>query len=256
MQDLISIIENLESQALGGENSNLGAERAGALSLYLGEPLGNEVEGRSQVVSRDVHDVIEWIKPTVLKQFMSGDQVCSFTPRNFEDTEAAEQETEYVNTVILERNPGFSIIYNWLHDGLLQKNGYVKVYWEESEDVTEEPYRGVTDEELLMLAQNPEVEIVEHEAYNDGIGTAHNIRLRITKQLGKVKLVNLPPEEVLVDDNHREVSLLNANFVQHRRMVTISELREMGYEVDDDIGDYETDDSVEDRKSTRLNSSH
>ena len=176
---------------------------------------------------------------------MSGDQVCSFTPRNFEDTEAADQETEYVNTVILERNPGFSIIYNWLHDGLLQKNGYVKVYWEESEDVTEEPYRGVTDEELLMLAQNPEVEIVEHEAYNDGIGTAHNIRLRITKQLGKVKLVNLPPEEVLVDDNHREVSLLNANFVQHRRMVTISELREMGYEVDDDIGDYETDDSVE-----------
>ena len=177
MQDLISIIENLESQALGGENSNLGAERAGALSLYLGEPLGNEVEGRSQVVSRDVHDVIEWIKPTVLKQFMSGDQVCSFTPRNFEDTEAADQETEYVNTVILERNPGFSIIYNWLHDGLLQKNGYVKVYWEESEDVTEEPYRGVTDEELLMLAQNPEVEIVEHEAYNDGIGTAHNIQI-------------------------------------------------------------------------------
>jgi hypothetical protein len=52
--------------------------------------------------------------------------------------EAAEQETDYINHVVMEKNNGFEIFYVWFKDALLSKNGYVKVYYEEEDDVDEE----------------------------------------------------------------------------------------------------------------------
>ena len=42
----------------GGEISN---ERAEALNYYYGEPYGDEVEGRSQVVTREVMETVEYL---------------------------------------------------------------------------------------------------------------------------------------------------------------------------------------------------
>src|SRR5882672_1756380 len=79
---------------LGGE---LSEQRRKALRYYLGEPLGNEQEGRSKVVSTDVADVVEWILPSLLKIFTAGDDVVRFEPTGPEDEEVAKQATEYVN---------------------------------------------------------------------------------------------------------------------------------------------------------------
>src|SRR5262249_30175699 len=57
---------------LGGE---LSEQRRKALRYYLGEPFGNEVEGRSKIVSTDVADTVEWILPSLLKIFTAGDDV-------------------------------------------------------------------------------------------------------------------------------------------------------------------------------------
>jgi len=57
--EIVSKIDNEESISYGINDSALSAERAEAIQYYLGEPFGNEVEGRSQVVSYDVQDTIE-----------------------------------------------------------------------------------------------------------------------------------------------------------------------------------------------------
>ena len=43
--------------------------------------------------------------------------------------------TLYVNFVFMKDNPGWEILYSWFTDALLQKNGIVKVWWEETEDI-------------------------------------------------------------------------------------------------------------------------
>ena len=54
----------------------------------------------------------------------------------------------------------------------------------------------------------------------------------------------MPPDEVMVSSAHRETSLLNADFVQCRRDLMIGEIRELGYKIDDDIGDdFDEDDN-------------
>ncbi len=104
---------------LGGE---LSEQRRKALRYYLGEPLGNEQEGRSKVVSIDVADVVEWILPALLKIFTAGDKVVRFEPAGPEDEEVAKQATEYVNWIFSRENAGFLDLCLLFKDSLLQKN--------------------------------------------------------------------------------------------------------------------------------------
>ena len=93
MSDIVAAIEGQES--LADADGSLAEAREKAIDHYLGRPYGNEQDGRSQVVMRDVADTIEWIKPSLMKVFASGDEVCRFNPRGPEDVAQAELVTEY-----------------------------------------------------------------------------------------------------------------------------------------------------------------
>ncbi len=67
----------------------------------------------------------------------------------------------------MEKNEGFKTFYVWFKDALLSKNGYVKVYAEEEEEIEEYEYQGLTDAQLQMLASDENTEVLEHTAYAD-----------------------------------------------------------------------------------------
>lgn len=240
---LISAIERHE--ALAETYGNLSEDRTKALDYYLGNPMGNEVEGRSQVISRDVWDTVEWIKPQLAGIFTSGDEVVHFTPRGPDDVQSAEQETDYVNYIATQKNDWFSIWYAWSHDALLQKNGYVKAYWNDAEDRTRERYSGLTDDEFQVLQASiaEGAEIVEYDAVQypgpAGIETRHTVVLERTTQYGCVKLCNVAPEHIYVDHNALGLSLQDprVSFVEQREYKTLTQLRDEGFDVDDDIAD-------------------
>jgi len=149
---------------LGGE---LSEQRRKALRYYLGEPFGNEQEGRSKVVSTDVSDTIEWILPSLLKIFTAGDEVVRFEPAGPEDEDVAKQATEYVNWIFTRDNPGFVILYTLFKDSLLQKNGIAKLWWEEGETAARESYSRKTFEEIQLILADPDVEPIAHSEYQD-----------------------------------------------------------------------------------------
>ena len=253
-EGILSRVDDFESSSYGVNDSSLTADRAEAFRFYNGEKFGNEIEGRSQVVSRDVLDVIESALPQLLKVFVSGDETVRFIPRGPEDEEAAEQETMAVNYYTPEKNDGFCIFYQWFKDALLSKNGYVKVWWEEEDETETESYQGLTDEQLALLLQDERIEVVEHTAYPDpvmlqqmeGANPAqmmqvgapmlpppmiHDVKIEITETKGCIKIDNVAPEDILVSVDTKTVSLHGANFVQHRVLMTASEIEEQGWEV-------------------------
>ena len=83
--EVIAKVEYEERIAYGINDAELSDQRAKAISYYLGEPFGNEVEGRSQVVSYDVQDTVESSLPQLIKIFTSGDQVVRFDPKGPEE---------------------------------------------------------------------------------------------------------------------------------------------------------------------------
>lgn len=235
---LTAAIEQQERQALGYAQGELAQERADCLKAYLSQPYGNEQEGRSQVVTSDVADAIEGIIPGLVRVFTSGDEVAVFEPTGPEDEQAAKQETDAINYILTNQNRFVPILQTWLRDGLISKVGYVKALWDDSQSIEEETYRGLSEDELVYLLQDSEVEIIGQDIDETG----YTIKVRQKKGTGQVRIYNCRPEEILVNADHDEVSLRNAQFVQHRTKMTISELRQMGYDIPDDIGDsYDND---------------
>lgn len=239
---LLNAIEAAEAQSYGLDNDELSWDRARAIDYYLGRPLGNEVEGRSQVVSRDVADTIEWVMPSLLRIFTASDEVVRFDPVGPEDEPSAEQESDYINWVIAQKNNWFQTCYTWFKDALLTKNAYCLAYWDQKRDTTTERYQGLSDDQMALLMQDQDVEVVAHEATQyvgpDGAPmVAHEVHVKRTKYSGCVQLRVLPPERCLVSYDTPEASLKESPFFEYWDLKTISELREMGFEVPDDISD-------------------
>ena len=143
-EELLTRIGSEITDSLGYMGDTISTQREMAMKYYYGLPFGNEVDGRSQFVDSTVQDTIEWIKPSLMRIFASGDEMVKFNAVGPEDVEMAKQATDYVNYVFMKQNPGWEILYSWFTDSLLSKNGIVKVWWEETEDTEREQYLDLT----------------------------------------------------------------------------------------------------------------
>ncbi len=266
--ELLALIEAREGESYGYGDGELSEKRANALERFLGEPYGDEREGRSQVVATDLRDTVLWAMPQLMRVFLGGDELVRFDPRGPEDERQAKTETEYINWLALERNDSFQHFYTFIQDALLLGTGYAKVWWDESEDIQTETYFGKSDDELGMLLNDAEVEVVEHSEYPDPNGGGmyldpmagpvqippqmlHDVKVKRLYRQECAKYAAVPPEELLVHKTVRTVSLQDASFVEHRRLVTLSELREMGYKVSDD--DFTAEDWIDSEEESARN---
>lgn len=240
---LNSIVTSEIRDSLNHFDSEYSQERLRAMDFYLGEPMGNEVEGRSQVISTEVSDTIEAIMPNLMRVFTANDKYVRFNARTAEDTERAEQISDYVNYIINHDNQGYKVLYNWFKDALLFRLGVVKYYWNEQEDIREEEYENLSDVEMAALVANPDTEVIgldeiaSEELIQDPdtgemvpVSSTFNMRVRVKEKTGRIRIENVPPEEFLV--NRRATSLDDAHFVAHRTVMTVSDLVAMGYDRD------------------------
>ena len=238
--ELVSRIKSEIGDSLGYSDV-ISKQRELAMDYYYGLPFGNEVEGRSQFVDTTVADTIEWIKPSLMRIFASGDDLVKFNPVGPEDEAMAEQATDYVNYIFTKQNPGWEILYSWFTDALLQKNGIVKVWWDYTDEWDREAYNGLTDIEFEALLADDDIEVVEHTEYTEeGVSaegvpedvTYHDIVVKRNTSSGKITVENVPPSEFLISRESKTIQ--DAQFVCHRVKKTLSDLREMGYKVDSD----------------------
>ena len=195
---LQSRIESELRDALGYYSDTLSKQREQAMEYYYALPFGNEVEGRSQFVDSTVADTIEWIKPALMRVFASGDEMVKFNPVGPEDVQGAEQATDYVNHVFTKDNDGWEILYSWFTDALLQKNGIVKVWWDEYPESQREEYHRLTDIEIEAILVSPDVEVVEHTEYDENGILMNDLVIRRQSYNGKVRIENVPPDEFLI----------------------------------------------------------
>jgi hypothetical protein len=133
--------------------SKLSVQRSDATNYYMGDMSKDmpAADGRSRAVSTDVADTIEGLLPSLMEIFDGGDEVVKFDPEGPEDVKSAEQETDYINYVFRQQNPGFLILYSFIKDALLHKVGVVKVWWEEREDEEKRTYYNLDDQQFMML---------------------------------------------------------------------------------------------------------
>jgi hypothetical protein len=148
----------------------------------------------------------------------------------------------------MEKNEGFKVFYVWFKDALLSKNGYVKVYSEEEEEVEEYEYKGLTDAQLQMLASDEKTEVLEHTGYPDpsinmdalyqqammnGVDPAtimqpmlHDVKLKVTESKTEIYIDNVAPENMMISVEVSGPNLQDATFVQHREVMQLASIAE------------------------------
>jgi hypothetical protein len=169
--ELLAVTGNEIRNSVGYRTGKLSESRRKALQYYLARPVGDlappEIEGRSSVVSTDVADTINWMLPSLMKVFLSGDTIVEMSPRKPEDEPAAKIATDVCEYIIHQQNDGYNLIQTWFLDAMLSKNGIIKVWWDTRKTETKERYSGLTDIELKQLMDDEEVEVTEHTSYVD-----------------------------------------------------------------------------------------
>ena len=268
-RELVNIIGSHVDDSLGFIATETSLGRQKSLEYYLREPYGNEVEGRSQIVTAEVAEAVDGALPQILKVFTQSQKAVVFEPVNEGDSELAEQATNYVNHIFYKDNNGFELLHDMFWDSLCQKVGVLKCFYDDKKDVTKEKYENLTEDELAMIMQDEEVELVSQEVVEEVIEQDPQPMIDpqtgqppvdpmtgqpMMDEMGMPMMMEVPPivniyynvkckktkdfskvkiENVAPEEfliDKRAINIEDAEFVAQRSLVTRSDLIAMGYD--------------------------
>ena len=245
MENLVGVIKS-EMDDASDFIHQVGADRAESTEYYL----GNEPEGtsslQSEFISTDVRESILFMLPSIMRTFFGTKKVVEFVPKGPEDIQLAEQQTDYINYIIQQKNNGFQVLYDAFKDALVRKTGFVKVFWDDTVKATTHEYTGLDPQSYQALIIDKDVEIVKESSVTESITTldpvsgeeitqeiptSYDLTIRRLKQKNQVCIEAIPPEEVLISRHARDLE--SASYVAHRMIKSVSDLVAMGYDQDE-----------------------
>lgn len=232
--ELLNVVESYIANSSLTRTSELDEDVADALDYYYGKPFGNEIEGRSSVVTRDVLEAVEWALPSIVRVFASGDRFVEFDPVGPEDVELADQETQYINHLIIKKNNGWKMFYDWFKGAMLQKNAYVKSWVDEKETITTTEHENLTSDQLIELRSQEGAVVTDlQEVVSEEFGVLYNATIEVSKICKSIKTECIPPEEMRIWNDWGSLSLDGCPFISHEREVSVSDLVAMGFDEDE-----------------------
>ena len=231
LDELQGIISMELTDAVSYIDTDLSPIRAKGTEYYRGDLFGSEEDGRSQVVAMEVRDTVSAMMPSLMRIFFSSENTVEFVPTGPEDVANAQQATDYCNFIFNSDNNGFLTTYATFKDSLVRKCGIMKCWWEEDETVRIEEYSGLDDQTLQILMQE-QTDVMVMNTYPDQMmGQLHDVQIKRKIKGGRVRIMSVPPEELLLDRRAR--SFDDSAIIAHRQMATVAQLIEMGYEEDE-----------------------
>ena len=242
MDNLVGVIKSEMDDAKDFIHQ-VGSERAESTEYYLGtEPEGTSTL-QSEYVSTDVRESVLFMLPSIMRTFFGTKKIVEFVPKGPEDIQLAEQQTDYINYLIREKNPGFQVLYDVFKDALVRKTGFVKVFWDDSVTSTTHEYSNIDPQSYQALILDKNVEVIEESATQETITTldpisgeevtqeipvSYDLTIRRLKPKDQVCIESVPPEEILISRHARNIE--TASYVAHRMIKSVSDLVAMGYD--------------------------
>jgi hypothetical protein len=267
-EELLAIVKAERVRSIGFDHDEtLHSERERALNYRKGiMPDVPSLPNRSAAVSTDVADAVETVLPDLIEIFTGGDDVAAFlpTPKSVDPAaikaaeQQAQQETDYVNHVVFEENPGFMILYAMFKDALEVKTGVVKWWWEDADEVEPEQFEGKTVVELQLAIQNGGKLVSDPtpSKYDDDddqpAEPTYDFALENEQDDGRVCIEAVAPEDFTVSPD--TIRLKDAPYCAHRSRPRAQDLIARGIdpELVDQLGAYDADadDSIKQARDT------
>jgi hypothetical protein len=231
--ELKAILQAEKYDAMGSiKASHLSLDRTSAMKYFLGDMTDDmpAIEGRSVAVSTDVSDSVLGLMPSLMEIFCGSDQIVRFDATSQQDVMQAEQETDYINHVMMNVNPGYKILYHFMYDALLSKTSVVKVWWEQGKTKERDTYYDQSDDVWMLVQADPDVEVIEHSERPDPmLGMLHDFTLERTRDTSYAKVDPVPPEEFGISRRAR-MNMQESSYMFHEVIRKQAELIEQGFD--------------------------
>ena len=211
--------------------------------------------GMSTVIINTLQPAVDTLTTYLTKLFCSDKETVVFDPTNQNAAQYAEMATKVVNHVIHKENRGYEVMNRWIKDAALHKNGIVKVVWDDSptHELMEIPEISEEELELLIVELESEedvsVKIVEEskesimissmDAEGNEIEIEQNsmsVTLRVTRPRNMPKIINVPPEEFLINEGATSINDDQlTRFIAHRQLMYVSDIMAMFPDAEEDL---------------------
>jgi hypothetical protein len=239
---LQAIISNQIALAKTFDRTERETPRAKAIDYFLGnmDKYVPPETNRSKVVSRDVADTISRMLPGILRVFTASDRMAVAEPVGPEDEEFARQATDGMNYVFWKDNDGYQIVYDATWDALLNGNGIVKTFYDDTPVYSTSFHTGLMEDQVALLLQDEGVEVLaqtaRQEMIPDSMGgevsvTLYDLKIKRKKADGSFVVDCIPPEEFLIHGD--TINTDDSPFSDHWQRKTRSDLVAMGYDKDE-----------------------
>ena len=189
MSDVPTMAQKLKQQLQhceGFDGDTVSEQREEALNYYFQRARGDEVAGRSAVVSGDVSAMVEATLAQMMDAF-SSDRICDFDPLDAEDEDQAQLESEAVQWFVMGRENGFIELVSAIKEALLMRNGVIGI---DAEDVTVRRVKRLVNVEPAALAELLAPDDVVAHKY-DADTQELNLTIETTKREFRMQAVSL-----------------------------------------------------------------
>lgn len=230
--ELLTILHQYLSQGQNQDETEANYKREDALDQYRRIALREGAPGKSQFVTGEVVETIEWCHASLMRGFLARQNMVGFKPRHHtpQHEARAEQATALVNYYIRDRDGAFETLYKAVKDVLLYPNAYVRVGADYKTWTETQRYTGLDAVAFASLLEDERadqvkvLDLVTHPATDpagqpiigpDGTEQISHYDALISKVYGRwvPEYYPVAPFRMYVDANHTDTSLEEATFV-------------------------------------------
>lgn len=218
---LMAIVGSALQDGLGADQDDLVGEREEAMDYYFGRrPTKPGLQGRSTAISTDVADTVEALLAQIMPTFAS-DTTATFEARGEEDERQAQMESDTCNYFIMEKCSGYKQFYEAIKDALLLKNGVMKIWVDEREELEITEHPPIDDEIIAVMAAQAQGEVYIEQLPDATI-------IKEVRQKRDLRIEAVPMNDFVIDASQKDQDLSRAKFVAQKCILTQTELIEMG----------------------------
>ena len=134
----------------------------------FGRPYGNEIKGKSQIVSQDIRKQLEWMIPSLADPFLSSPDIIKCNPITWEDVPSARQNELLLNTQFCRKFPRYNFLMKSLKVLAMEGTLVVQTGWDYEDEEVEEMVETVvidpeSGEEMIIMAKQKVTKVKKNQ---------------------------------------------------------------------------------------------
>lgn len=223
-EELTQKLTQMLVNCVGFDGDELASSRKQAYDYYFQRPRGDEVVGRSTIVTGDLSSMVEGNLALMVEPLLNK-RIAEFCAYDAADEEQANLESDCVQMMLFKRQNGFIELTTAIKDALQLRNAVTKIYVDKREHVQK------------VRRENVEIDIVSEVLDKIGDVQVHaydpvtkKLSATITKVTRKFRVESLAPENFLYPKDWHRQDLEDISFCAERHVEARSMLIERGFD--------------------------